>query len=258
MRAIVCILFVLSTWSAGNAQGILVRPDATEGSFTLWAQNRLPCPITLSATAEHYDTTFSAFIPQKHEQKLIKWPDPPEALANNLQKILHFDFSLGNPNAIHDDEYQYNLPFPEGESYMLTQGNKTNYTHSDSTSYYAFDFAMPEGSFVSAARGGRVGFVESRYKIGGENIELLEKSNRIIVCHDDGSIAVYAHLKHNGALVSVGDPIFAGQVIGLSGNTGFTTSPHLHFAVLVGRQSVPIRFRNEYTILYEGEVYEHK
>ena len=43
---------------------------------------------------------------------------------------------------------------------------------------------------------------------------------------------MYAHLKFKGSLVEVGDRVKANQVIGLSGNTGYSTEPHLHFALL--------------------------
>ena len=65
------------------------------------------------------------------------------------------------------------------------------------------------------------------------------------ILHDDGTMAMYAHLKPEGVLVRIGQRVHAGQPIGLSGNTGFTTGPHLHFAVQVNRgmrlESVPFR-----------------
>jgi murein DD-endopeptidase MepM/ murein hydrolase activator NlpD len=66
--------------------------------------------------------------------------------------------------------------------------------------------------------------------------------------HDDGAMSVYAHLKTDGVHVRVGQRVRAGQPIGLSGNTGFTTGPHLHFAVQVNRgmrlESIPFRMRS--------------
>ena len=60
--------------------------------------------------------------------------------------------------------------------------------------------------------------------------------NHIGIRHSDGTTAYYWHLKHNEAFVNIGDTIVKGQVIGLSGNTGFSFFPHLHFEV---------RYRNE-------------
>ena len=53
-------------------------------------------------------------------------------------------------------------------------------------------------------------------------------------------MALYAHLQESGVLVRPGQHVRAGQQIGLSGNTGFTTGPHLHFAVQVNRGMHPI------------------
>jgi len=51
----------------------------------------------------------------------------------------------------------------------------------------------------------------------------------IMVRHDDGLSTLYAHLSVQS--VSVGEHVETGQVIGYSGNTGYTTGPHLHFGV---------------------------
>ncbi len=68
-----------------------------------------------------------------------------------------------------------------------------------------------------------------------------------MVLHEDGTTGEYYHLQQKGALVDVGDRVVAGQQIGLSGNTGHTTMPHLHFAVYRATewgntQSIPVRF----------------
>jgi murein DD-endopeptidase MepM/ murein hydrolase activator NlpD len=71
------------------------------------------------------------------------------------------------------------------------------------------------------------------------------RANFIRILHADGSMAVYAHLAEHGALVRQGQPVETGQRIGLSGNTGYSTAPHLHFAVQVNRggqlTSIPFR-----------------
>ena len=68
-----------------------------------------------------------------------------------------------------------------------------------------------------------------------------------MILHEDGTTGEYYHLLKDGALVDVGDEVRAGQKIALSGNTGHTTIPHLHFAVYWAvdwgnTQSVPVRF----------------
>jgi murein DD-endopeptidase MepM/ murein hydrolase activator NlpD len=56
-------------------------------------------------------------------------------------------------------------------------------------------------------------------------------TNRIV--HEDESVGVYGHLANKGALVKVGERVKEGQVIGLSGNSGASTGPHLHFHVAI-------------------------
>lgn len=51
------------------------------------------------------------------------------------------------------------------------------------------------------------------------------------ILHDDGTIAVYAHLNRNSIRVRPGERVRAGQYIADSGNTGLSSGPHLHFAV---------------------------
>jgi murein DD-endopeptidase MepM/ murein hydrolase activator NlpD len=110
------------------------------------------------------------------------------------------------------------------------------------------DFAADEGTPVLAAREGVVMQVESDFDKAGLNRERYGgRANFVRILHDDGTMALYAHLRTEGVLVRVGQRVRGSQQIGLSGNTGFTTGPHLHFAVQVNRgmrlESIPFRMR---------------
>jgi murein DD-endopeptidase MepM/ murein hydrolase activator NlpD len=102
---------------------------------------------------------------------------------------------------------------------------------------------MPIGTPVLAARSGTVFLVEERFVDGTRR---AGEENYINVLHADDSLAGYVHLTQNGALVVVGQPVTQGQVIGLSGDTGSSTEPHLHFHVqgCEGCTTVPVTFRN--------------
>ncbi len=140
----------------------------------------------------------------------------------------------------------YVLPYPVGTSYRISQANCTNYSHSGLLRY-AFDFEMPIGTSVAAARPGVVVYVIEGFSDGDDE---WYHSNLVRIDHGDGSYALYAHLTQNGALVEVGDSVAAGEIIALSGNTGYTLGlAHLHFQVAPcsfyeNCGTLPVTFRN--------------
>ena len=74
-------------------------------------------------------------------------------------------------------------------------------------------------------------------------------ANHILIQHADGTLADYAHLQRSGSQVKAGQKVEAGELIAHSGNTGFTSGPHLHFSVVKtradggGRESLPVKFQ---------------
>jgi murein DD-endopeptidase MepM/ murein hydrolase activator NlpD len=136
---------------------------------------------------------------------------------------------LGDVSKIPDPLFLYSYPFQKHNAYHISQGPGDDFSHQQS---FAYDFVMPEGSQVTAAREGVVAFVDVRYDAGGPDRDLMSKANVISVLHADGTIANYVHLNKNGSLVKEGEVVKKGQVIGLSGNTGYTTGAHLHFEVI--------------------------
>merc|ERR1712216_539214 len=82
------------------------------------------------------------------------------------------------------------------------------------------------------ARAGVVAAVASHFIKGGLDAKYRPRANFVSVQHEDGTYARYFHLRHNGAFVKKGDRVSEGDQIGLSGNTGFSSTPHLHFDVV--------------------------
>ncbi|HEX2534747.1 MAG TPA: M23 family metallopeptidase [Chitinophagaceae bacterium] len=128
-----------------------------------------------------------------------------------------------------DSSFIYTLPYPKGHSVLLAQAYLSNLSHK---SEFAPDFKMKEGSPVCAARAGVVTAARSDSQKGGLQPELLSEGKYLIILHDDGSQAHYRHLKPGGTTVQAGDSVQAGQVIGYSGNTGYSAFPHLHLEVV--------------------------
>ena len=131
----------------------------------------------------------------------------------------------------------YKLPWESGVARFVAQGNRSFTSHRDFHEH-AWDFVMPNGTAILAARDGRVVEVED----GFDGVGI--KSNYVIVLHDDGERSAYAHIRHKGSLVEVGAVVRQGQSIALSGMVGQTVFPHLHFYVIDkdGRGSKPISF----------------
>ncbi|MDZ7659629.1 M23 family metallopeptidase [Fodinibius sp.] len=245
MRIIVTLLTflaVLGMIQNSNAQAVFIWDDISDKEFTLWAQNNLPCPVYLKAEPDSIDTKFERFVPKGRKDRLIQLPIDSLDSPAEFKGQIRYHLTLGNPDAIHDSSYKYLLPYPLGKSHTLIQGNNSAFTHNLPNSKYAFDFDMPKNSLISAARGGTVGFVSANNKEGGDKEDYLKQANKIMICHDDGTVGVYAHLRYKGAIVNIGEKVYAGEIIGFSGNTGYSTTPHLHFVVLAGSKSVPVKF----------------
>ncbi len=150
-----------------------------------------------------------------------------------------------------DTSFVYTLPFEKKIKHRLVQGYFSRFSHKERA---ALDFKMKRGTPVCATRDGIIVRVKEDGDKGGWNKKYRPYGNVIVVQHADGSRAGYWHLQHNGALVNAGDTVRQGQVIGLSGKTGYTLFPHLHFIVWQSNnnqwQQVPTRFQTSKGILY--------
>ncbi len=133
----------------------------------------------------------------------------------------------------------YKLPWPAGVSWLCIQSNRGIVSHRGYEEF-AFDFKMPEGSDVCAAREGIVTTVEVSHDGHG----IHAPNNRIVIAHSDGTEGAYLHLQKNGSLVRKGDRVRQGQKIARSGHVGRSMTPHLHFHVESGDklQTLPISF----------------
>ena len=142
-------------------------------------------------------------------------------------------------------ESPYVLPFQVGQESFLSQSNCDGF-HND-LDWFAYDFDMPIGTPVHAARAGVVTWLQESYSDGDHD---MNHTNTVEVRHADNTFAQYLHLTKEGALVEIGDSVAQGQVIGISGYTGFTgPREHLHFVAFefltaTSRKSMPITFRN--------------
>ena len=181
----------------------------------------------------------------------------------NLQWEYSFTnyYKLGSSVAVPDD-YVYSLPYAPGTTHRITQGYNGKFSHQGSNKY-AIDWQMPEGTAVCAARGGLVVKVKDDSDRGGPSIKFDPFNNYVLIRHDDGTLGHYCHLKKGGVVVHPGQVVKTGEMIALSGDTGFSSGAHLHFCVFMAkdglqRESIPVKFHvadGDAIALVEGRKY---
>lgn len=231
--------------AAPAADTAWLRLQPASGGYVAWVDNLWPGPAEVrlrAGRAEGFDSVpalpATAVLAAGERRALahlyrVRGDAPPLGLA--VEAI------PGDPRALPDGQV-LRLPF-DGVPVRVDQGYEGSFSHHDAANRYALDFALPEGTPVLAAREGIVLQVEGGYREGGEDRAL--PANLVRILHRDGTMAVYAHLAPDGLAVRVGQWVKAGERIALSGHSGYSTAPHLHFAVQVnaGMRLAAIPFR---------------
>jgi murein DD-endopeptidase MepM/ murein hydrolase activator NlpD len=140
------------------------------------------------------------------------------------------DFVIGRINADHDDAYQYRMPYGDAVSYVVLQGYGSKFSHRGAE-YFTVDFRMDVGTPVHAARDGVVVLIQDSMEGACWNEGCGHLANFVVMLHSDGTTGEYFHLERGSVTVALGERVRRGQAIARSGNTGYTTVPHLHFGV---------------------------
>ena len=229
----------------------------TDQKLEYWLINKKPYPITstLEVMTKNLKSNISAHSQYSETRVLgplarIKVLSLSVIRQNRpVRTSEDFFWTPGIQNSVHNNAYRYALPYAQTSSFRLVQGVNGSFSH-QGASRYAFDFAMPEGTAVYAARDGQVIDLQESHNKGGASRRYAKYANFVTLLHDDGTTGDYYHLRKNGVAVSLGDHIKRRQLLGYSGNTGFSSLPHLHFAVYQAKshgkyQSVPIKFKQD-------------
>ena len=178
------------------------------------------------------------------EERLLKITATDPSLGFSFR--LAYKQMIGPPLEQLPPEVDYYPPFPLGMQFPISQGFDEDVTHSKPPNEYAVDIVMPIGTPILAARGGIVMDMEDDFHGAAQQERYLTRSNQIRILHGDGTMAVYAHLQANSLRVRLGTRIARGQWIANSGNTGYSSGPHLHFVVQLNAgmtlESLPFRF----------------
>lgn len=228
-----------------------------EDKFYLYGINQSYCPITINLSIDSLGLETKTTIRQPGDTTLLlvmdrgAWNEEAD-----LSPYLKASLNFGDPKA-KPSRFQYALPFAKGAAFECIQGFKSDFSHNKKSSAYAVDFKMPEGTPVHAARAGTVVYLKENNQEGGKDKQkYLDKANTIMIYHEDGTVASYDHLQYQGALVEVGQKVKKGELIGYSGNTGFSTTPHLHFVVRILDRSIKIRFEH-FSKPKKSRIYQH-
>jgi murein DD-endopeptidase MepM/ murein hydrolase activator NlpD len=231
--------------------GVCIEVERAESGAALFALNQLAAPVSLQLDFPVLQNmTSSAALPVQSvvlpgARKLLV-----EIRANEQAESFRWRWSwrwtTGVLGARHDASARYWIPWSPNLRFEVGQAIGGSYTHNGHWRF-AFDFWMPAGTPIRAARDGTVVRVVEDFSRSGTEERFKKRANLIFILHADGTIARYLHLQQGGAQVEVGERVTAGDLIGYSGNTGYSQSPHLHFDVFsvdenLEWQTVDVRF----------------
>jgi murein DD-endopeptidase MepM/ murein hydrolase activator NlpD len=217
---------------------------------TLTAINDCICIATFTARIEHSNdpniaagSVFRKILQPRTREILVTIENAGQG-AKDLE--YRWRIALGSPEAQHKPSRPYRAPFAVGSTFVVSQAYPSQFTHVTPDSQYAVDIALPDGSQVYAAREGTVINMRHDGFQGGPTPEMMDQANVVEILHDDGTIAIYAHLHWDSIRVHIGQRVGRGEYIANSGSTGFSSGPHLHFCVIrnggIENVSVPVEF----------------
>ncbi|TYB80133.1 M23 family metallopeptidase [Bizionia saleffrena] len=242
------LIFITTICSAEPA--VKIYYEQIENGYIIYADNQELCPMSIkidfttkNLNIDGGNNNIYIIDPIKKRQLLTK------LTVSKKGKAYKFSYkywsNYGNHNSDnYNTDFAYSLPFPSSNTFKVYQGYNGDFSHQKEN---ALDFTMPIGTKITAIREGVViNVVESNSKNCGKE-ECKKYNNFIIIYHPDGTFAEYTHLKRSGSIVKIGDKVKQGELIGYSGNVGWSTGPHLHLVVylqkLMKRETIKTKFK---------------
>lgn len=230
--------FISALFSSQSLGKLTYTTEKVENGYLFYAENNevMPMSATFVFTLENMRSSLpnnkTVLIPAKTKKFLLSTFTVIQQNKNAKFKS-DSSYNFGDvTQTTFDEDYIYDLPFANGKTYLIFQGYNGKTSHQNQSS---LDFNFKTGDKIYAAREGKVVATEEKFNSSCNTKDCAKFNNLILIQHPDGTFGEYLHLKQNGVEVNVGDDIKKGQFIGYSGNTGWSSGPHLHFGVFLNR-----------------------
>jgi murein DD-endopeptidase MepM/ murein hydrolase activator NlpD len=252
-------LLIISLSNAENK--VKIYYEQIENGYNIYADNEEFCPVSIKIDFNVSNLNIGGgnnrvyVINAKNKKQLLT-----SLKVSKKGKAYKFSYKYWTNYGKHNNkgyekEYKYDLPFKAPNKFKIHQGYNGDFSHQNENS---LDFTMPVGTELTAVREGVVIKVIEKNNKNCSKEECQKYNNLILIYHIDGTFAEYAHIKHNGSKVKVGDSVSKGQLIGYSGNVGWSTGPHLHLVIfnqnIDNRETLKTKFKtgdgdkNEYLV----------
>ena len=241
--------FCLSLFFVTSCSQKINKPSFIEfrvknDSIYVITKNKFVCPIYIKIIDRKNSKALYKQLTAKEESVVLKYSKEEMDSLKILKKYKFLGYYGQYKFKAYDTSFNYALPFVKGYASKIIQGYDDDDSHYGAFSAKSLDFDMAIGDTVTASRSGIVISKVMKHDKQGLSEDFKEFGNFLLIYHDDNTFSQYVHLKQYGNLVDVGDKVKINQPIALSGFTGWTTTPHLHFGVYKptknGLESIPI------------------
>ena len=225
--------------------------EIIDGDPVMFADSKEYCPVTFDIELQLKNVSSS----EGPKARIII---PPRSTRFKMLTLKRLD--SGKPAGIgskgtltfgdyrvktYDISFNYHLPYKKGKKFLVWQGYNGNFSHKNEN---AIDFGMPEGTIVTAIRSGIVVAVIDKNDQRCAEEKCKKYNNYVLIYHSDGTFVEYTHIQKDGALIKKGDSVGIGQEIALSGNTGWSSDPHLHLVVFLNSVGKRLTLKTKFLI----------
>ncbi len=228
-------------WGNGSINGRNIHFTGTESSDDFGTPATLITEGTGTISETEIVGTFTTKVYFSKDTS-----NSPDGTINSSFVMMELEETTCYNRAIFGDpeDSDYILPYPVGAAYPVYQSYC--WRTGGHRNQLAYDFTIPIGDTIVAARSGIVREIREDSPDNGEGVG---EHNYVFIQHEDGTLAFYAHLMQYSIIVEPDDTVEIGQYFAFSGNSGESDEPHLHFGVYedyppVEGVDVPVNFRN--------------